>query len=143
MENVSAEPNIPSPETTWAVLLGASVYPKSSGLADLPVSVGFFSYLIRAFRLSTENVLDLFDSDELPANQIKVIVEWLSNKQDTLKDLILFYSGYGSFRPEVRQWFLSPQTTRRPWEDGTSIGIVDLFENARNERSTRSKILDF
>jgi hypothetical protein len=140
MEKVSAELNPPSPKTTWALILGASEYPKSR-FADLPASAnsakGFFRYVARAFDLPNENVLNLFDSEELPANQLRVIIEWLSSKQETLKDLIVFYTGCFGFASE--RLLLSTRMTTEPWEGATSIGMVDFSEmlerNAGEESS--------
>ena len=94
---MSADQDSSSPKTTWAVILGASQYPKSPALADLPEAETstkcFFGYLTRDFRLPNENVLNLFDTDESPSDQLRVIGNWLTTKHETVKDLIVFYSG--------------------------------------------------
>jgi Caspase domain len=127
---VSAEENRPSPDTTLAVLLGVSKCPRSPHLSDLPGSAnsaeGFYGYLTGAFGLPEENVKYLFDSPKSPADQLREIGDWLFSKKETLKDLIVFYTGHGGFTPGDRKFFLATRSTTELLEGATSIRIVDF-----------------
>jgi hypothetical protein len=124
----------PSPQTTLAILLGASEWPESP---DFPGSKAFAnaissfrSYLFdpRRFGLPKENVLDLFDVDDSPHTIDRKIRQFLEHRTSEMKlagnvakDLLLYFVGHGGFVGRNSDYYLAVRCTST--EDARLSGI--------------------
>jgi hypothetical protein len=110
----------PTPNTTLAILLGASKFPESKRWDENPCfarsSEAFHRYLAETCRLRREQTLYLFDREE-EANAIdKRIVEFLQERvenaddDDQPRDLVVHYVGHGC--SDDGNFCLSLNTTR-------------------------------
>jgi hypothetical protein len=148
---------LPSPETTLAVILGASEFPKQPNLTGsksfLKSAQDFKTYLLdqSGLGLPVENVLDLFDCDDAAPEIDERVVTFLEGRQKNLveqnkraRDLILYYVGHGGFSSPGDEYFLAIRKTRIHNEGASSYAIKmlanTLRENAINLR--RYLILD-
>jgi hypothetical protein len=146
-----------TPQTTLAIVLGASEYPYTSKLDPLKpagnAARDFVSYLSSdtGLNLPSTNILNLFDVDESPNEIDKKISDFLKNRQASLKskgsparDLLLYYAGHGGFTAGDQEYFLALKTTRESREGPSSFRMVDLAltlkQDARDLR--RFLILD-
>ena len=113
-----------------AVILGASEFPYSPGLAGHPAfktsAESFASYLIDPEGLSfaRERVLNLFDSAEEVASQSQKLVDFLQTFRDAT-DLFVYYVGHGGFLPH-REYFLALRSTRTNLEIYTGLSAQGL-----------------
>ena len=97
------------PRTTVAVILGASVFPKSVNLESLPAfknsAIDFGEYLLNeaGFNLPRDNLLNLFDSELPPSLMLENIASFLTSQKreqhegSEMCDLLLYYTGHGGF----------------------------------------------
>jgi hypothetical protein len=124
----------PSPQTTLAILLGASEWPESP---DFPGSKAFAnamssfrSYLFdpRRFGLPKENALDLFDDSSGPHVINRKIRQFLDSKiaemklaGNVAKDLLLYFVGHGGFVGRNSDYYLAVHCTST--EDARLSGI--------------------
>ncbi len=124
MAHVSSSLESPAAETTIAVLLGASEYPRKPAWSN-PV----LGATARAFRdyvlaptgcaLVPGQVLDLFDHEMGPADQLFQIKEFLRTTGKQARDLILYYVGHGGFDSD--EYHLGIRSTQRDHEFITTM----------------------
>ena len=91
----------------------------------------FHKYLAEKARLPASNILDLFDSDDPPSQQIQRVRQWLARlvqapETDAPTDLIFYYTGHGGFVPADQSYFLATRKTCEGDEGPSSIRYVDL-----------------
>ncbi|HZR44140.1 MAG TPA: caspase family protein [Ktedonobacteraceae bacterium] len=114
----------PPPQSTLAILLGASEWPDYS---DFPGSKAFANvassvrgYLLnpQQFGLSKENFLDLFDTDQGPDKIDRAIRDFLKQRTavmrqavKTPKDLLFYFVGHGGFVGRNSDYFLAVRCT--------------------------------
>lgn len=122
---------------TLAILLGVSVCPRAPALEPLPQCANsarkFRDYLNHDLSVPAGNILDLFDSNEAPSNQLDSIEEWLATKAPAkdysskkISNLIIYYTGHAGFSRNDQSYFLATRKTRTGSEGATSIRYVDL-----------------
>ncbi len=147
----------PSPQTTLVILLGASEWPK---FPDFPSSRAFANsaselknYLLddSQFGLPSENLLDLFDTNQSANDIDEQIAEFLERRLAEMKasgddpsDLLVYFVGHGGLAAAGFDYFLAIRRTRADNPGGSGIRIVSLAytikEKARHLR--RIIILD-
>lgn len=128
---------LPSPQTTFAIILGVSECPQAPALtasdAFTNSAWALHSYLVSSsFGLPESHVLDRFDSNQPAAQLLTDIAAWL-NQQQGMRDLIVYYTGHGGFARGDRAYFLAGRQTRQGMEGATSIRMMDLAQLFRNE----------
>lgn len=146
------------PETTLAIILGASNFPKTDGLLFPSASFrksaeDFRDYLLSPdhFELPEDNLLYLFDAsdassrlDEKVGEFIKGKVEASKSSRKIISDVIVYYVGHGGFAAGTSEYYLALSDTRNnnPLFSSYSIRALatTLKEFARNIR--RYVILD-
>jgi hypothetical protein len=132
----------PLPETTLAIILGASEFPR----ANLTASEAFRNsaaqvraYLIdpQGFGLPWENLLDLFNAEDVSANLNDKIVNFLKARATEMKsrnqparDLLVYYVGHGGFTEEG-EYFLAIRDTRSDCELLSSFPIKALAKTLK------------
>jgi CHAT domain-containing protein/caspase domain-containing protein len=135
-----------SPQTTLAVVLGASAFPRkpklASGPSFLQSASEFRAYLLDeedGFGLPKDNLFDRFDSEASSTDQLEALEQFLSERRKALdaagnpaRDLIIYYLGHGAF-DQGRDYFLAIQKTREGGEGASSIRMRDLAQSIRNE----------
>ncbi len=115
----------PIPNTTLAVILGASQYPHAktveSNKSFAQSAKNFETYLsdAKGLNLPNTNVLSLFDIDEPADNLDTQLTAWIQTRTDDLrrrgsaaKDLIIYYVGHGCFSPNGDRFALAICRTR-------------------------------
>jgi WD40 repeat protein len=148
---------VPSPQTTLLILLGASAWPfspefqSSEAFANAARRIKAYFLNPQLFGLPTENLLDLFDSDK-SADELDVTIgQFIKQRMDALKvsdnparDLLLYFVGHGGFVGRDSDFYLAIRRTRmdNPRASGLQImSLADtLTERARHLR--RIIILD-
>lgn len=150
------EPAPHSPETTLAVILGASEFPKAPKLTAADAfknsSRRLRQYLTskEGLALPQENVLDLFDAEKAPADLDEEVATFLKKRLAELKaeghvarDLIVYYVGHGGFSGD-NEYFLALRSTRSDNEAMSSYPIKGLAKTLREHaaRLRRIVILD-
>jgi hypothetical protein len=147
----------PSPETTLAIILGASEFPKQPNLvstqAFLNSAKAFREYLLNSSGLgiTAENVLDLFDSDDSAPDMDEKVGNFLEERQQNLseqnqkaRDLLVYYVGHGGFSSPGDEYFLAIRKTHIRNEGPSSYGIKALANTLRENAThlRRYLILD-
>lgn len=145
---------LPKPETTLAVILGASEFPKQSQLtaskAFLKSAMDLKNYLLSAkgLALPAENVLDLFDSNLASSAIDEELASFLDRRQSDIKtqqltarDLIVYYVGHGGFSRPGDEYFLALRGTRAGNESMTSYAITALANTLREHASFLRRFL--
>lgn len=142
----------PSPQTTLAIVTGASVFKRSPELAQgkrfKDSADDFVAYLKDpdGFNLPTPNILDLFDSDEDPDSLLEKIENFLDGRVKELaaeggpQDLLLYYLGHGGFTTD-NKYRLAVGRTRAGSEDTSSIRMGDLARTIKNKAGQIRKYL--
>ena len=145
------------PQTTLAIVLGASDFPRSPNLHGGEIfaqsATGFAAFLMApdGFGLPNDNLLNLFDSPLSPDDIDDAVGEFLDLRREQLsdrgapaKDVIVYYVGHGGFTRKDKKYYLATRTTRQEAEGASSIRMSDfattLTEHARELR--RYLILD-
>ena len=136
--------NLPSPERTLVILLGASKFPKDPNLTSSKAFSNSYaeirSYFLDrdGFALPEENLLDLFDSGETQPNLNGEIAKFLESRLEEMKnqqkeafDLIVYYIGHGGFSLEGSEYFLAIKDTRAQDEYFSSYPIKALANTLR------------
>jgi outer membrane protein assembly factor BamB len=146
--------NLPTPETTIVVLLGASKYPRFPEEMNDPETSqafrnsmdGVATYFRQEFCLPEENLLDLFDSDEEPSaidDRIDAFLKDRMQRQE-IRDVLVYYIGHGEGIGREDQLGLFVVKTRASNISASCIRLSDLnhtlWSNARFSR--RIYILD-
>lgn len=134
------------PETTLAIILGASVFPLCTQLyAESPSFENsareFERYLRskeRGFGLPARNLLPLFNTSKTPAEIDARIAKFLQPLAANAKDLILYYVGHGAFTGPNQDYYLALKSTNYSNPPISSLRMTDLArrlkEDARNVR---------
>src|SRR6185295_17621765 len=129
-----------SRETTLAILLGGSVWPKSPQLAASAAfarsAQDFKHYLTddRGFNLPATHILDLFDSPKTSPEIVEDVQNYLKQRLQILpapRDLFIYYTGHGGFI-NGRDYFLAVRSTIEGLEGTSSIRVCDLASALRN-----------
>src|SRR6266849_5287453 len=107
---------LPSPKTTLVVLLGASAWPRHPELDPSEAFTNSAKWLKeyfldpRQFNLPTENLLDLFDSEEYAGGIDDGIVQFLDNHMkksgDAPRDLLVYFIGHGGISENDSAFYL-------------------------------------
>jgi CHAT domain/Caspase domain len=141
----------PSPQTTLAVVTGASVFKRSPDLAQgkrFKESADEFLAYLRdpdGFNLPERNLLNLFDSDEPPDSLLEQIENFLEEhlkpgeKEPAPQDLLFYYLGHGGFTADNKYRLAVART--RPDSDSSSIRMVDLAKSIKNKAAQLRKYL--
>ena len=123
--------------STIVILLGASHYPllasERSRLSFLKSSNAFKEYLVDVFGLPTENVLDLFDSEDEPSHLARRISQFITSVTDASeaempRDLLLYYVGHGDFTEDQRTYYLYLKNTDEKLPQNTALPVRHLRE---------------
>ena len=148
MEAAPSKPAAPDPAVTLAVLIGASEFPYcatvSSNSAFRTSAIAMAKYLCapmpQGFGLPPGNVLSLFDSRELPDEQLLKLGQFLaSNPRAT--DLIIYYVGHGGFAAD-HEYYLALHRTQTKREYATVLEMRKLAACIRaNFRNHRTYVL--
>jgi hypothetical protein len=130
----------PTSETTIAVLIGASTYPRRPDWSNpvLRASAHAFRDYLRSaagFGLVPDQVLDLFDDDTHPTGQLLRIGDFLASNARTSRDLIVYYVGHGGFHHD--DYYLAVQCTQHDREFITTIESRKLAQIIRREFSRK------
>jgi putative nucleotidyltransferase with HDIG domain len=134
---------------TAVIVLGASKFKKTPALdrAGFRLSMeDFVSYVLDKGLLSlpNTNLLNLFDSQLPPGDQLEAVCNFLSSRQAAsgTKDVILYYVGHGGFVGGANQeYFLAIGTTKEGMEGSTAIRSGDLSSALRDHASRPRKYL--
>lgn len=146
----------PSPETTLAVILGASEWPRWKGGAGETLGGGkqflrsandFRKYLCdpRGFNLPEENLLWLFDEAASPDDLDRQLSEFLKKRTvapgravTAVRDLLIYYVGHGGFDGGDSDYYLMIRNSRPENRGVSSLRMVSLArtikESARHLR---------
>jgi tetratricopeptide (TPR) repeat protein len=125
-------------KTKLVVILGASAWPESTLTAKAQFANSadaFRKYALspQGLSMNTDCLLDLFDSNEPPSRQIKMIGSFFEQrlsvaKQDSepITDLLVYYVGHGSFAENGNKYILALRSTTKGFENASSLNIYDL-----------------
>ena len=138
------------PESTLAILLGASSFPSSSlesSESFLNSATAFFNFLIartQGFGLPESNILNLFNSEVPPTEIGAQISNFLNTRARIANDVIVYYVGHGGFTGINNDYYLALHSTTDDNRGISSLRMADLarslVEGARHSR--RYIILD-
>src|SRR6266550_2744695 len=116
---------VPSPQTTLLVLLGASAWPfspefqSSEAFANAARRLKAYFLNPRSFGLPPENLLDLFDADKSPDELDVSMGQFLEQRLTAMKtagtpakDLLLYFVGHGGFVGHDHDFYLAIRRTR-------------------------------
>jgi len=118
-----------SPSSKAAIVLGASKFRKSPGLnraGFFASATDFVSYLLdgRLFALPNNNLLNLFDSELSPGDQLEKISdfldEYLQRAADKISDIVLYYVGHGGFVGINKEYCLTIASTKEGSEGSSA-----------------------
>src|SRR5579859_6086869 len=150
-------PKTPSPQTTVAILLGASEWPfypefqQSQAFVDSANRLKTYLLDPQTFGLSSENLLDLFDADQSADDIDSAIGDFLDQRIAMMKtngnpvrDLLVYYVGHGGFAGSESEYFLAIRRTRSANPRVSSIGVTSLAYTLKEKarRLRRIVILD-
>jgi putative nucleotidyltransferase with HDIG domain len=133
-----------------AIVLGASRFKKSPVLdrtSFCSSAADFVSYLLDPdlLALQSENLLNLFDSECSPGDQLERICDFLDaylrRSGSGTKDIILFYVGHGGFTAVNKEYFLAIAGTKEGLEGASAIRISDLSSVLRDHARWGRKYL--
>jgi hypothetical protein len=132
---------LPDPKCSLVVILGASVFPRSPGLADGPAFYNSASrvsgYLTSAVGLGLDkaNILNLFDDSRSPGDQLEDFASFLNDRQGSgapsqrPENLFIYYVGHGLFTPPPdRRYCLAVRSTNASNPGISTIRGSDLAE---------------
>ena len=110
-------------DATAVIVLGASRFKKSPTLDRDGFRFSaedFVDYVLdkRLLSLPAVNLLNLFDSQLPPGDQLEAVCDFLSSQQAAAatKDVILYYIGHGGFVGVNQEYFLGIATTKEGME---------------------------
>lgn len=133
-----------------AIILGASSFKKSptlcrAGFARSASDLTAYCLNGKGLKLRKANLLNLFDSELAPGDQLEQISSFLSQRRPesvATNDIILYYVGHGGFVGRSREYFLAISSTREGFEGSSSIRIGDLSSTLMNcARQTRKYLI--
>ncbi len=129
----------PTPQTTLALIFGASWFQHSSklaaGRAFLNSAADFRDYLTASSGLAIprNNVCWLFDDGRSPSDQLVYMARFLESRSGNLRDqqtpprdLIVYYVGHGLFPTSDQTYYLAIKGTEEGNEGLTSIRASEL-----------------
>jgi hypothetical protein len=131
-----------APDTTLAIVAGASEFPNYQELAGgerfAAAARDFIGYLFATdgFGLDEKNLLNVFDSPDSSGKILNRIKQFLAERQQALadrgggRDLLFYYVGHGGFTAN-KDYFLAIQETEKGSE-WTTIRITDLANVIKN-----------
>ena len=109
-------------DATAVIVLGASRFKKSPTLDRDGFRFSaedFVDYVLdkRLLSLPAVNLLNLFDSQLPPGDQLEAVCDFLSSQQAAAatKDVILYYIGHGGFVGVNQEYFLATRPPRKEW----------------------------
>ena len=130
---------VPSPQTTLAILLGASEWPESpdfhGSAAFVNVANDFKAYLLnpQQFGLPNENFLDLFDTEQGPDKIDRAIRHFLDQRTLAMqqagkapRDLLFYFVGHGGFVGRRSEYYLAVRCTSSDSPGASGIRIESL-----------------
>src|ERR1700678_4001462 len=128
-----------NPQSVLAVILGASVFPRSpklaAGDAFYNSAADFMDYLTApsGLALPRTNVRWLFDDSRNPSDLLDDVTSFLQLRSDELEragspvqDLIVYYVGHGLFTRGDQAYSLAVRATNQVSEGSSSIRASDL-----------------
>ncbi len=126
------------------ILLGASTFPKFKRFSNEAFKNSYLKikeYCLEPTGLNVQakNILDLFETEELPANQYKKIISFLSTHTEAT-DLIFYYVGHGYYDAN-QEYCLACRCTDEEIKSDTGIRIKSLADALRKNTSIRKFIL--
>ena len=135
-------------DATAVIVLGASRFKKSPTLDRDGFRFSaedFVDYVLdkRLLSLPAVNLLNLFDSQLPPGDQLEAVCDFLSSQQAAAatKDVILYYIGHGGFVGVNQAYFLAIAATTEGMEGPTAIRIGDLSSALRDHARHSRKYL--
>jgi hypothetical protein len=131
---------LPAPQSTAVIILGASQWPSATQFEPSDQfknsATAFREFLldVRGFALPSENLLDLFDTEEEQSVLIRTIATFLLKTRQRLKgsnselsDLIFYYVGHGGFDTgPASPYFLALRRTSNIDYLASSLSISSL-----------------
>ena len=147
----------PSPQTTLAILLGASQWPHclefqhSHAFSNSAQRLKTYLLDPRQFGVSPINILDLFDVNQSADDIDRSIGDFLDRRLvemrasgSAARDLLVYYVGHGGFVGSQAEYFLAIRRTRSDNLRASSIGIASLADTLKEKarRLRRIVILD-
>jgi hypothetical protein len=130
---------LPSPKTTLVILLGASEWPFSpefqASQAFLNSAMGLRAYFFNSsqFRLPTENLLNLFNSNQSSDDMDGEIGLFLERRMGEMKqsgeparDLVVYFVGHGGFAGNDSDFYLAIRRTRTDNPSASGIRVISL-----------------
>lgn len=149
---------MPRPETTLAVILGASEFPKAKDTLEPSPSFkrsaeAFRDYLLSqdGLGLDKNNVLDLFDTavpssdiDEQLRDFLRDRISTKSNGEKCVQDLIVYYVGHGGFTQSGTDYYLALRGTRldNPLQTGYPVRSLATTLKTYAQKVRRFVIFD-
>ncbi len=136
---ISEQPE-PSPESTLAIILGASDWPhhkslggSASAFRNSANGINDFFLSSNGMALPADNVLNLFDDSSAVSDLDASISQFLQDRIGQLKsrssivrDLVLIYIGHGGFIHSEDAYFLAIRSTREDGEGTSGFRISSL-----------------
>src|SRR5947207_10580543 len=131
----------PTAPTTLAILLGASAWPNSPGFqasdAFVHAAEEFKEYLLdlHGFGLPPENLLNLFDENTNPSDQLQTLGSFLKQRTQALnaakqdvRDVLVYFVGHGTFSGPSSDFYLLLRWTTASSLRSSGMGIDALAE---------------
>lgn len=134
-----------------AIVLGSARFPRCSlePAASLRTSARrFMDYCEEILELQMDyDILDLFQSPELPGKQLQIISEFLkenlgsSPQADTDLILMVYYLGHGYFAKTDRSYCLAVAETTNDYTPSDGLQAKDLLFRVKNVAPDRRKLI--
>jgi WD40 repeat protein len=145
---------VPSPQTTLVILLGASEWPSAPDFRDSEAfanSAGDFKkYFLdpNAFNLPKKNLLDLFNSNLSSDDVDRELGQFLDKRIAELKesnanarDVIIYFVGHGGFAGSDLDYYLAIRRTRMENPIASSIRIISLAHTLKEKARYLRRII--
>lgn len=153
------DPQLPSPQTTLVILLGASQWPlcpeftKSQAFVHSAHKLKSYFLQSNQFGLPSENLLDLFDTLHKPDEIDQAIgtfledrIEYMKQKATPARDLLFYYIGHGMMSTGYDQarYHLAIRSTREDNIGASAVAMATLAHTLKTKarRLRRIIILD-
>ena len=140
-----------NPKAALVIILGVSKCPRAPKLQPLPQCANsakdLVAFLQSSVGIASDHILNLFDSEFAPSDQLDQLEEWLtrmiaaSSQAPPPTDLLMYYSGHGGFARSDQSYFLAIRRTREGSEGATSIRYSDLASSIKRHADTLRKYL--
>jgi WD40 repeat protein len=145
---------VPSPQTTLVILLGANEWPYAPEFHDAEAFANsasdFRKYFLNpyAFNLPIKNLLDLFNSDLSSDDVDREIGQFLDKRISEMKesnssarDVIIYFVGHGGFAGSDLDYYLAIRRTRMENPIASSIRIVTLAHTLKEKARYLRRII--